>query len=270
VITGSNSGIGLDTAVAFARGGWKVYAGMRDVNKKGELVERVRKEGVEENVKVVEINVSLKESVEKAFGGILKEGPVDVLINNAGILVSGPVEILSEEDINEVLNTNTLGAIRTVQQVLPSMRTRGSGTIVNVSSPLGTFTFPGLALYSASKAALESFTQALHQELKEFGIRAIVLQPGSTVSSLGSNGSMGARVLEGNPYQKQLEKGAQLRKYIASQAVPAADVADLILGVVEKPDSNFRYRLPKDDRLVASVLVDPNGLNLPATPIGKA
>jgi len=204
--------------------------------------------------------------VEKAFSDILKDGPVDVLVNNAGVLLAGPVEQLTEQDVNDVLNTNVLGAIRTIQAVLPSMRARKSGTIVNVSSILGCFTFICAGLYSASKAALESLSQALHQELRPFGIRVVVADPGTTKSNLVINSREGGRVLEGNPYQEQVEKARNFQKALLASAGPTEEVADQIVSVVEKPDDTFRFRPAKDEVLIGAVLVDTHGLNLP--PLG--
>ena len=170
-ITGSSTGIGLATAVAFGRARHDVYATMRNPDRAPELASIAAKERLP--IKILPMDVDSDTSVGKAVAGALAEsGRIDVLVNNAGIAVTGPVEELPLAEFRRVMETNYFGALRCIQAVVRGMRERRSGYIINVSSIQGRISIPSYAAYAASKWALEAASEALAQETKSFGLKS--------------------------------------------------------------------------------------------------
>ncbi len=177
LITGTSRGIGLETALAFGRAGYQVFATMRTPAKATELLAKVKQESLP--VSLHEMDVNSDESVKFCLGEILKKHEhIDVLVNNAGIGLNGSIEEMSISDFKAVMETNFFGAVRCIQAVIPSMRTRKSGCIINVTSISGRLTSSPLGCYSASKFALEAVSEALAQEVKPFNIRVGIIEPG--------------------------------------------------------------------------------------------
>jgi NAD(P)-dependent dehydrogenase (short-subunit alcohol dehydrogenase family) len=167
LITGSSSGYGLETARHFLANGWNVVATMRTPNT--EVLPR------SERLKILPLDVTDDDSIAAAIGAA---GPIDVLVNNAGIGVVGAFEATPMSHIRKVFNTNTFGVMAMTQAVIPQMRARRSGVIVNVTSTVTLTTFPLAAAYTASKQAIEGFTGSLAHELAYFGIRSKLVEPG--------------------------------------------------------------------------------------------
>jgi NAD(P)-dependent dehydrogenase (short-subunit alcohol dehydrogenase family) len=160
LVTGCSSGIGLATAVRFARQTYDVWAGVRTPATATELREAIERERLA--VRIVTLDVDDDASVRRAVG---EAGAVDVLVNNAGIGGGGPIEDVPVDFAKGLFETNYFGAVRTIQAVLPGMRQRGSGAIVNVSSIAGRLAIAGHGHYSAVKHALEAMSEALAQEV---------------------------------------------------------------------------------------------------------
>src|SRR3989454_4727478 len=177
LITGTSSGIGMATALAFGRAGHKVAATMRNPQRAPELARITAQEKL--RITILAMDVDSDASVKEGIGRIAKEsGPVDVLVNNAGIERTGAVEELPLADFRAVMETNYFGAIRCIQALAPHMRQRRSGCIVNVSSVAGRITCAPLTAYTASKWALESLSEALAGEMKTFNVRVAIVEPG--------------------------------------------------------------------------------------------
>src|SRR5690348_12192834 len=169
LITGAARGIGMATAQLLANRGHSVVA--TDVSALS------GSEGIQAHV----LDVTSDESVAQC----LKEvGPLDAIVNNAGIFGGGPVEGFPLDRFRQMFETNTLGALRVIQAVLPAWRQRGSGVIVNVSSVNGRVASPLRAAYSASKFALEALTESLHLEVRHFGIRSVLIEPGAIATGI--------------------------------------------------------------------------------------
>lgn len=176
-VTGTSTGIGMATAVSLARAGHTVYAGMRNPQRYGELHEAVARENL--GIRIVAHDVDGDASARDAVGQALAEaGRIDVLVNNAGIGTMGSVEETSLSDFRSTMETNFFGALRCIQTVLPGMRERGSGCIVNVTSVAGRIACSPQAPYAASKWALEALSECLAQEVRSFGIRVAIVEPG--------------------------------------------------------------------------------------------
>src|SRR3989449_1363477 len=177
LITGTSSGIGMATALAFGRAGHKVAATMRNPQRAPELARITAQEKLPITISAMDVDSDA--SVKEGIGRIVKEGgPVDVLVNNAGVERSGSVEELPLAEFRAVMETNYFGAIRCIQAVTPQMRQRRSGCIINVSSVAGRITCSPLSSYTASKWALEALSEALAGELKTFNVRVAIVEPG--------------------------------------------------------------------------------------------
>ena len=186
VITGANRGIGLDTALAFANAGFKVYATMRNPGGATVLKQKIQEKALA--ISLFEMDVNSDDSVKKCFDSIYEEaGKIDVLVNNAGIEKHGSVEELSIEDFKAVMETNYFGVIRCIKSVLPRMRTDRNGCIINITSVAGRIANTPLGPYTASKFALESISEALAQEVKPFNIRVAIVEPGIIDTDMARN-----------------------------------------------------------------------------------
>jgi NAD(P)-dependent dehydrogenase (short-subunit alcohol dehydrogenase family) len=199
LITGCSSGIGLETALAFARRGDTVAASMRNPAGGDELHRRAKDEGLD--IDVVTLDVTDDESVTSAVRDVeTRIGPIDVLVNNAGVGYSGPIETIDLDRARAVMETNYWGPVRTIRAVLPSMRVRVSGVIINVSSTAGRVPGTGFnAFYGSSKHALGALTEALAMEVGAFGIRAVCIEPGFFATDIFSK-SRWADVDDSTPY----------------------------------------------------------------------
>ncbi|UYG04390.1 SDR family oxidoreductase [Halomonas sp. LR3S48] len=167
LITGCSSGYGLETARYFLAQGWKVIATMRTPRE--ELFT------ADENLRVLALDVTQPDSITHA---VEAAGPIDVLVNNAGIGLFGAFEATPMATVREIFETNTFGVMAMCQAVIPQFRARRAGTIVNVTSSTTLAPFPLVATYTASKAAIEGFTASLEHELKAFDVRAKLVEPG--------------------------------------------------------------------------------------------
>ena len=183
VVTGANSGIGRATAIHLASNGYRVWGTARDLGRASKAVQMADEAGVE--LRWSELDIADDDSVRKGFATILDaEGRVDVLVNNAGVGGNAVVEECPPSLFLEVMNVNLCGATRCVHAVLPGMRARRSGTIVNVSSVVGRFAALAQAPYVASKWALEALSEELAQEIAPWGIRVAIVEPGITKSAI--------------------------------------------------------------------------------------
>lgn len=178
LITGASSGIGLDALLLFAKAGYKVYGAARNIAP----VEQLR----HPDIFALTMDLTDGESVNAALQTILaREGRIDILINNAGYGSFGPVEEVSMEEAGRQMQVNVMGAMRLTQAVIPLMRAQGGGRIVNTSSVAGRFTICFGGWYNASKYALEALSNALRMELKPFGIRVVLIEPGGIKTNWG-------------------------------------------------------------------------------------
>ena len=177
LITGTSSGIGLATALALGRKGHHVYATMRNPSRSPELGERAAQEKLPIEISVMDVDSD--SSVKTAIANIQKDaGHIDVLVNNAGVEGNGSVEETALAEFRAVMETNYFGALRCMQAVVPDMRKRKSGCIINVSSVAGRIANSPFAPYTASKFALEALSDTLAQEMKMFNVRVAIVEPG--------------------------------------------------------------------------------------------
>jgi NAD(P)-dependent dehydrogenase (short-subunit alcohol dehydrogenase family) len=183
VVTGTSTGIGQATAITLARAGHTVFAGMRNLDRGGELREISSKEKLPINI--VQLDVDSDNSVEDAFKQILGEtSQIDVLVNNAGIGARGYIEEAPIAVFRQVMETNFFGGLRCIKAVVPSMRERRSGCIINITSVAGQFGLPPQGAYAASKWAFEGLSECLAQELSPFNVRVAIVEPGVIATPL--------------------------------------------------------------------------------------
>jgi NAD(P)-dependent dehydrogenase (short-subunit alcohol dehydrogenase family) len=174
LITGCSTGIGRACARELSARGHSVVATARSPRALDDVPADLR----------LALDVTDSESVAAA---VEAAGPVDALVNNAGISISGPVELVPPDAYQDLFDTNVLGCVRMTQAVVPGMRAQGGGVILNVSSSGGRAAFPLHGPYSASKAALEALSEALYYELAPFGIRVVILEPGFVATQISAN-----------------------------------------------------------------------------------
>jgi short-subunit dehydrogenase len=178
VVTGSSTGIGFETSLLLARNGFYTYATMRDPDKKGDIIEKIANN---ENlpIKVLSLDVNNDTSVRNTIHKILDEKEkVDILVNNAGYGLFGALEDISIQEAKEQFETNFFGAIRTIKEVLPSMRKQKNGIIINVTSIAGVVGIPAECIYVSTKFALEGLSESISYELQPYGIKIILIEPG--------------------------------------------------------------------------------------------
>src|SRR5215467_7801354 len=185
LITGASSGFGRDTAETLRHAGHSVYASMRGAQGKNrEAAEALRKLGV----KTVELDVSDDASVEAGVKSVLAEaGKIDVLVNNAGIASAGVTEAFTTEQAKAIFDTNVIGLLRVTRAVLPSMRQKRDGLIINIGSILGRVTFPFVGIYGASKFAVEALTDSLRYEVSQLGVEVVAVQPSGYPTNFFTN-----------------------------------------------------------------------------------
>jgi len=231
VITGCSTGFGYHAALAFARRGDRVYATMRNPNK-GDLAKVLVDEGLD--AEVLPLDVDDDASVRSSIGQVLeREGAVDVLINNAGFGGTGAtIEECTDEAWDSIISTNLLGPIRCARAVLPSMRERGQGTIVNVSSIAGRmYGMPFTGAYSATKHALCSLSDSIAAEMHDFGVKVACIEPGFFKTSVMDNATVPDPT--GSPYESMARAiEAWYRTSVDNGADPAG-VVDAMLAAAD-------------------------------------
>src|SRR4051812_35220455 len=177
LITGTSSGIGMATALAFGRAGYRVHATMRDLSRGSELRRIAEQEKLPVTLSIMDVDSD--SSVKEGIGRIARDGgAIDVLVNNAGAAPTGSVEEVPLSAFRAVMETNYFGVIRCIQAVLPGMRQRRGGCIVNISSIAGHIAMSPMTPYNATKFALEGLSESLAQEVKPFNVRVAVVEPG--------------------------------------------------------------------------------------------
>lgn len=188
IITGSSSGFGLKAAKDFADRGYQVFATMRNPTGKN-AAKKADLEAHSDHINIVDMDVTNDASVNQAVEGILGQvDKIDVLINNAGVMYLGVTEAFSVDQARFQMETNYFGAIRVMQAVLPNMRAAKSGLIINTSSLVGRVSPPFFGTYTATKHALEGYTQALRYELSPFGVDVAIVEPGPFGTGLLASG----------------------------------------------------------------------------------
>lgn len=240
VVTGANSGIGRSIAIHLATQGHRVVGTVRSMAKADKLLAMAETAGV--TVHLTEIDIANDTSVSDGFARILADhGRIDHLVNNAGVGGNGTVEESSTATILDVMNVDLCGAVRCVQAVLPQMRDRGSGTIVNITSVTGRIAALAQAPYVASKWALEGISEQLAQELAPFGIRVAIIEPGVTKSSIFHK-NVDAPNATG-AYDTHYRRMFQMYAAGIGKATDPSEVAAVVHHAITTTTPQLRYRV---------------------------
>lgn len=217
LVTGGSSGIGKAICERLARNGHYVFGTSR---KPGEQPS---------NYSLVALDVTDESSVQQAVAEVLKQtGRIDVLVNNAGVGIQGATEDLSADQAHSVFDADVVGPHRVCRAVLPGMRAQGNGTIINITSLAANFGLPYRGFYSAAKAALERYTEALSTEVAAFGINVCSLQPGEYKTNIGANRIKPAVI--GEAYRKGYERAME----VLSSSLHYSHDPDEVAVLVEK------------------------------------
>ncbi len=252
VVTGVSSGIGHSTAITFSRQGCRVFGTVRDVAKAQPI----------SGVALVEMDVRDEASVRQGIETIIAQTQrIDVLVNSAGVMLLGAAEETSVAEAMALFDTNLFGILRTVRAVLPYMRGQRSGRIVNVSSVLGFLPAPYMALYAASKHAVEGLSETLDHEVRQFGIRVTVVEPSFTKTNLDLNApGTAVRIAD---YSKELGIVSQAIQHNIRKAPAPEGVATTIVDAALGP-----WKMRRTPKGEASLLAKLRRF-LPAGPVEK-
>lgn len=243
LITGAASGIGKATAELFSQNGWNVAATMRNIENAPQF-ENLK------NINCYAMDVTDVHAIDKCIKQIIQEfGRIDVLVNNAGIYETGPLEAISSDKIDHLIQTNVYGVVNVTKAVLPHFRKNNSGIIVNVSSIAGRATFPYQSVYHLTKWAIEGFSEGLRYELKKLNIQVKTIAPGSVKTNLWKK--LGDHSVEQYPeaYQPGFRNWfSYLKKNIQKGFLPGHEAEFIYKAVTDKKDK-LRYSTDLNTRL---------------------
>lgn len=256
LITGASSGIGLETAKLFQSKNWKVAATMRSPEK-AEQLQKIA------DVETFRLDVTDVESIKAAIAGALEKfGRIDVVVNNAGYGLLGPFEAASQEQIERQFQTNLFGLFNVCREMIPYFREQKRGTIVNISSLGGRVTLPFSSLYSATKFAVEGFSESLQYELEPFKIRVKVVEPGPIKTDFYSRSQEIARKEGLSLYDHRLEPFFEFMDKGGNEAPDGSAVAQVIYDAVTDDSKKLRYPV-NTKGLLGLRRVLPEGLFFP-------
>ncbi len=245
VVTGTSSGIGFETALALAREGYYTYATMRNTAKGDKLKELSSKESLK--IDVLELDVDNENSAKTAIKHILDQKQrIDVLVNNAGWALWGCVEDVSVDEFKTQFETNFFSIIRLIQEVGPTMRNQGSGTIVNISSVVGRIGFPASPAYISSKFALEGLSESLRFEFAPFGVDVIIIEPGVIKTNFMKNMKMAKKSELDTVYKDITTKVVSGVKMMTEMGTHPKEVASTIVKAIKDKKPLPRYIVGND------------------------
>jgi NAD(P)-dependent dehydrogenase (short-subunit alcohol dehydrogenase family) len=260
IVTGSSSGIGLETALTLAENNFITYATMRNLDKSLNILEPAQRKNL--SIKVLPLDVTDDISVHRSIQQIVdNESRIDLLVNNAGYTQFGAVEDLSSEEIQAQFNTNVFGVFRTIREVAPIMRRQkeggsSGGTIINIGSASGFFGVPCAAAYVSTKFALEGLTQSLRYELASFGIKVSIIEPGAIRTNVITQSMYIPKKLEKQQQEQQSNKYSpftemtknimEKSKTVVANGSSPKVVADVVLKVANTEKPKWRYRAGTD------------------------
>jgi NAD(P)-dependent dehydrogenase (short-subunit alcohol dehydrogenase family) len=247
LITGTSSGYGKAFAELFLDKGWNVIAAMRRPD--------TSVFASSERLKVVKLDVTDHAGIDAAIAdGISAFGVIDVLVNNAGIGLASAVEATPDATIREVFETNTFGTIAVCRAIIPRMREQGHGIIVNVTSSVTIGVMPLVAVYAASKCAVEGFTESLSYELEQFNIKARLVEPGyAPTTSFTANGGARMQGLIPDDYIGYAQACFSRMASYPTAYCTEAEVADAVLAAATDESARVRYPAGADTKLVSEL-----------------
>jgi NAD(P)-dependent dehydrogenase (short-subunit alcohol dehydrogenase family) len=243
LITGASSGIGKICAEHLQRRGFRVYGASRTVPSEKAGYENIR------------LDVNDDTSVTAGINDILaREGRIDVVVNCAGFGIAGSVEDTSLDEAKSQLETNFFGVLRVCKAVLPVMRRQQSGLIINISSIAGVVSLPFQGFYSAGKFALEGMTEALRMEVKPYGVRVVLVEPGDFRTQFAANRKLTAESQNDSVYRERFGKALAIFEKEESNGANPQAIAQLIERLINKSNPKLRYSVgPAFQRIVPAL-----------------
>jgi NAD(P)-dependent dehydrogenase (short-subunit alcohol dehydrogenase family) len=246
VVTGTSSGIGLETSIALARSGFRTYATMRNLNKSENIKSVATRENLPIHINQLDVtdDISIKNAVQAIFSEV---GRIDVLVNNAGYALNGAFEDLTIDEIKAQFETNLFGVIRTTQAILPIMRKQQFGIIVNMSSGAGRLGYPGGSAYISTKFAVEGLSESMAYELEPFGIKVVLVEPGVIRTNFANAMVVAKKSQDPNsPYSQYMQKIASSFEHMMENGSSPDLVAKVVLKAVTSENPSLRYLAGKD------------------------
>ena len=245
VVTGTSSGIGFETALALAREGYYTYATMRDTTKSDKIKELGKKDNLK--ISVLELDVDDENSVKNAIRKILDQKQrIDILVNNAGWGLWGCVEDVSVDEFKAQFDTNFFSIIRLIQEVGPTMRTQGSGKIINISSVAGRIGFPASPAYISSKFALEGLSECLRLEMAPFGVDVVIIEPGVIKTNFLNPVKLAKKSESDTAYRDITSRVVSGVKMMAEMGTHPKEVADAVVKSIKDDKPLPRYIVGND------------------------
>jgi len=239
LVTGASTGFGRLISVTLARRGYTVFASMRDLTGRNrsravELEELGRNESL--RLRAVELDVTSDTSVQQAVEQVVREaGRIDAVVNNAGVAYWGLLETFTVEQAKQIFETNFFGPLRVNRAVLPHMRQRRSGLLIHISSIAGRLVLPSMALYCATKFALEAMAETLRYEVSQLGIDSLIVEPGEYPTAIFGNAAEAADQARAVDYGAVAEMPRKILEGLASNNNDVQEVADRVVELIEMP-----------------------------------
>jgi NAD(P)-dependent dehydrogenase (short-subunit alcohol dehydrogenase family) len=250
VLTGASSGFGLLTSVELAKTGFRVIASMRDPGKRERLVQAAASVQVSDRIDVRALDVTQVDAIPEFVDSVIRDyGRIDVLVNNAGFAVGGFAEDIRLEELRLQFDTNFFGAVAMTKAVLPIMRRQRSGHIIQISSIGGLQGAVSVSSYSASKHALEGWSESLRLEVNSLGIKVVLVEPGAFDTGVWTSGAVMGQEAKKNT-SPNFQRSLRMREVIAT--IPKADpiaVARTIVAIAQNPNPKLRYLVGRDAKL---------------------
>jgi NAD(P)-dependent dehydrogenase (short-subunit alcohol dehydrogenase family) len=252
LITGASSGFGRASAEHLSRRGYRVYGTSRDEKEENGSEHTALGNA---SFRMIAMDVREDATVQKGVDLILsRENRLDIVINNAGYALAGTVEDCPLEEVKNQIETNLIGTWRVCQAVLPHMRNQGSGTIINISSLAGLIALPFQAAYCASKFAVEALTESLRMEVKPFGIKVCLIEPGDFKTRLTENRIKANPLNENSAYYKNFKKAVSVMEHSELHGPQPEKLAALIESIINNPSPRLRYTAGLKSQRMAAII----------------
>src|SRR5919106_1393711 len=245
IVTGSATGIGYETAIHLAKNGFRTYASMRNLLKADEITKITKSQDLP--LRVIQLDVTDDISITKAIDTVINEsGKIDVLVNNAGYGLIGPIEDISVEELKAQYETNVFGVFRATKTVLPYMRKQHSGSIINISSVAGRIALPLYSAYVSTKFAIEGLSESMAYELEPFGVKVAIIEPGAIKTIFRREQAAKGSSDENSPYSTMMRSPSKVIEEILKHRLYPEEVAKTVIQAIENPKPKLRYIVGKD------------------------